>query len=65
MVCIVQPFGQHDVLGCYIDLDSAEIAYTKNGIDLGVAFEIPVHLQKSHFYPAVVLKVGTRLFMGG
>ena len=28
-------FGKGDVIGCYLDLDNMEIAYTKNGIDLG------------------------------
>ncbi|XP_067930064.1 ATP-dependent RNA helicase DDX1-like [Watersipora subatra] len=51
-----EAFGQHDVIGCYIDLDSREIAYTKNGKDLDIAFEIPANMQKDNFYPAVVLK---------
>lgn len=53
-----QAFGKADVLGCYLDLDHGEIAYTKNGVDLGLAFSLkPQHLKQA-IYPAVVLKVG-------
>ena len=54
-----QAFGLNDVMGCYIDLDQSIIKYTKNGKDLGTAFNIPGHMKKSHFFPAVVLKVRT------
>lgn len=47
----------HDVIGCYLDLDSGEIKFSKNGVDLGKAFTIPQQLKSSAFYPAVVLKV--------
>lgn len=51
-----QAFGKADVLGCYLDLDHGEIAYTKNGVDLGLAFSLkPQHLKQA-IYPAVVLK---------
>jgi len=50
-------FGKGDVIGCYLDLDNAEIAYTKNGVDLGLAFSISEGLSKQAFFPAVVLKV--------
>ncbi len=55
------PFGKGDTIGCYLDLDNLEIAYTKNGEDLGLAFEIPRSQSKSTFFPAVVLKVGNVL----
>ena len=45
------------MMGCYIDLDQGIIKYTKNGKDLGTAFNIPGHMKKSQFFPAVVLKV--------
>ena len=52
-----EAFGKGDVIGCYLDLDNLEIAYTKNGVDLGLAFSIPNTLKGSPFFPAVVLKV--------
>lgn len=33
-----------------------ELGFTKNGVNLGVAFHIPDHLRHENFYPAVVLK---------
>lgn len=56
------PFGKGDVMGCYLDLDSMEIAYTKNGEDLGLAFNISRHQSNQTFFPAVVLKVMFQLF---
>ena len=57
VLVLYQAFGLNDVMGCYIDLDQGIIKYTKNGKDLGTAFNIPGHMKKSHFFPAVVLKV--------
>lgn len=51
-----EPFGLHDVIGCYLDLDNMSMSYTKNGIDLGKAFSIRNDLKNANFYPAVVLK---------
>jgi ATP-dependent RNA helicase DDX1 len=47
----------HDVIGCYLDLGSGEIKFSKNGADLGKAFTIPQQLKSATFFPAVVLKV--------
>jgi ATP-dependent RNA helicase DDX1 len=47
----------HDVIGCYLDLGSGEIKFSKNGVDLDKAFTIPQQLKSSAFFPAVVLKV--------
>lgn len=47
----------HDVIGCFLDLDSMMIKFSKNGNDLGNAFTIPAGLRDSAFFPAVVLKV--------
>ena len=52
-----QSFGLGDLIGCYIDLSSGEISYSKNGADLGRAFIVPQQLRGEAFYPAVVLKV--------
>uniref|UniRef100_A0A0K8RGX3 Putative dead asp-glu-ala-asp box polypeptide 1 n=1 Tax=Ixodes ricinus TaxID=34613 RepID=A0A0K8RGX3_IXORI len=46
----------HDVIGCYLDLDAGTIKFSKNGVDLGEAFQIPQNLKRSPFFPAVVLK---------
>jgi ATP-dependent RNA helicase DDX1 len=46
----------HDVIGCYLDLDSGEIKFSKNGVDLWKAFTVP-QLKSAAFFPAVVLKV--------
>lgn len=51
-----EPFGMHDVIGCYLDLDAGTIKFSKNGVDLGEAFQIPQNLKRSSFFPAVVLK---------
>lgn len=49
-------FTLNDTIGCMLDLDSGTIAFSKNGQNLGKAFDIPAHLQNGIFYPAVVLK---------
>lgn len=51
-----EPFGMHDVIGCYLDLDNSAISWSKNGQHLGTAFSINAQLKNSAFYPAVVLK---------
>jgi len=59
------PFGQADVIGCYLDLDNMEISYTKNGQHLGKAFTINAQQKGSVFFPAVVLKNAEMLFNFG
>lgn len=49
-------FGIHDVIGCLIDLDNGEISFTKNGINLGRAFDLNQQQKTQIYYPAVVLK---------
>nr|QOS47381.1 DEAD-box DDX1 [Locusta migratoria] len=51
-----EEFGIHDTIGCFLDLDSGEIKFSKNGTDLGKAFSIPPQVKNSAFFPAVVLK---------
>jgi ATP-dependent RNA helicase DDX1 len=51
-----EAFGKGDVIGCYLDLDNKEISFTKNGINLGVAFPIPRSQEHQPFFPALVLK---------
>lgn len=49
-------FTLGDTIGCMLDLDSGHIGFSKNGQNLGKAFDIPAQLKNSAFYPAVVLK---------
>ena len=49
-------YGLGDVLGCCIDLDNHRVSYTKNGNDLGVAFEIPKALHGHAFFPTANVK---------
>ncbi|XP_066290913.1 ATP-dependent RNA helicase DDX1-like isoform X1 [Branchiostoma lanceolatum] len=60
-----EPFGKNDTIGCYLDLDNGTISYSKNGNDLGIAFEIPPHLRKQPIFAAVVLKNGEMQFNFG
>lgn len=49
-------FGINETIGCWLDTVRMEIGFTKNGVNLGVAFQVPQHLRNEAFYPAVVLK---------
>lgn len=51
-----EAFGMHDVIGCFLDLVKGEIKFTKNGMDLGVAFMLNAQQKSQTYYPAVVLK---------
>lgn len=51
-----ETFGLNDVIGCWIDMDDKCIGFTKNGISLGKAFDIPKKLYETSFFPAVTLK---------
>mmetsp|Transcript_4 Transcript_4/g.9 ORF Transcript_4/g.9 Transcript_4/m.9 type:complete len:903 (-) Transcript_4:274-2982(-) len=50
-----EKYTQGDVIGCFLDTKSGMIIYTKNGRDLGPAFDIPRNLKKPLF-PHVLLK---------
>ncbi|KAL0277879.1 UNVERIFIED_CONTAM: hypothetical protein PYX00_005003 [Menopon gallinae] len=60
-----EAFGMSDVIGCYLNLDDSEIKFTKNGVDLGLAFKIPGNLKDGPFFPAVVLKNAEMAFNFG
>ncbi|KAM6459416.1 ATP-dependent RNA helicase DDX1 [Liasis olivaceus] len=51
-----EEFTMHDTIGCYIDANKGQISFSKNGKDLGLAFEIPQHLKNQALFPACVLK---------
>ncbi|KAK5575701.1 hypothetical protein RB653_006835 [Dictyostelium firmibasis] len=49
-----KPFGNNDVIGCYINFDDEIIGFTKNGQDFGEAFSF--NSKAGIFYPSLVLK---------
>ncbi|XP_075243162.1 ATP-dependent RNA helicase DDX1-like [Convolutriloba macropyga] len=52
-----EPFGLSDTIGCYLDLDSASIKYSKNGKVFSKAFGIPPDmLHNTTIFPACTLK---------
>ncbi|KAI1897597.1 hypothetical protein AGOR_G00084900 [Albula goreensis] len=51
-----EEFTMHDTIGCYIDFDKGHVSFSKNGTDLGLAFEIPQHLKNEPFFASCVLK---------
>lgn len=51
-----EPYGQNDIIGCLLDWEHCTIAFTKNGQDLGAAFQIAGPLQGKALYPAIYLK---------
>ncbi|XP_029206467.2 heterogeneous nuclear ribonucleoprotein U-like protein 1 isoform X2 [Acropora millepora] len=53
-----QSFGADDVIGCYLDLESdpKTVSFTKNGEDMGVAFEFTEELSNQALFPHVLIK---------
>ncbi|ESO95555.1 hypothetical protein LOTGIDRAFT_227238 [Lottia gigantea] len=51
-----EAYGMNDTIGCYLDLEKGEIRWSKNGIDLGKAYDLPKHTLNEKFFAAVVLK---------
>jgi ATP-dependent RNA helicase DDX1 len=51
-----EPYGEGDVIGCFIDFDKSKIFFSKNEKVFETAFEIPTSLQKCAFYPSICLK---------
>jgi ATP-dependent RNA helicase DDX1 len=51
-----ESFGLKDTIGCWLDCDSGEIGFSKNGKNLGVAFSLPAALRGQLLFPAVCLK---------
>ena len=46
------------MVGTHLDADAGAIYFSRNGRDLGLAFEVPSHLQRQALYPAMCLKNG-------
>ena len=57
-----ESFGLHDVVGCWIDMDSKSVGFVKNGRDLGKAYDIPQSHLKTPWFPAISLKNAQVLF---
>lgn len=51
-----EPFGKDDVIGCYLNLEVGYIKFSKNGKDLGRAFEMQKRLEGRAYYASVTLK---------
>ena len=51
-----KPYGKDDTIGCYLDLDSMTIKWSKNGLDLGVAYEIPNKMRNLSYFPSVCMR---------
>jgi ATP-dependent RNA helicase DDX1 len=60
-------FGAGDAVGCCLDLDKGEVAFTRNGEAMGAAYELPAALRgggggrsltawRCAFFPAICLK---------
>ncbi|PIO34572.1 hypothetical protein AB205_0065140, partial [Aquarana catesbeiana] len=53
---LCREFTMHDTIGCYVDIDGGRVKFSKNGKDLGNAFDIPSHLKNQALFAACVLK---------
>jgi ATP-dependent RNA helicase DDX1 len=51
-----ESFGLKDTIGCWLDCDSGEIGFSKNGKNLGKAFSVAGALRGQPLFPAVSLK---------
>lgn len=51
-----ESFGLKDTIGCWLDCDTGEIGFSKNGKILGAAFFLPGALRGQPLFPAVSLK---------
>ncbi|KAK3918200.1 ATP-dependent RNA helicase Ddx1 [Frankliniella fusca] len=60
-----ESFGINDTIGCYLDLDTGEIAFSKNEKHLGRAFTLASSMKNKAFHPAVVLKNAEMAFNFG
>jgi len=49
-------FENSDSIGCFIDFAKRELSYSRNGVHLGKAFDIPAEMVGTVFFPAVLLK---------
>ena len=52
-------FGNGDLIGVLLNPVEGTISFSKNGLCLGVGFQIPEYLRNAVFYPAVSLKAAS------
>ena len=48
-----EAFEPGDVIGCLLDRDNQTVSFAKNGVDLGVAFQIGPDMQRTGLKPAL------------
>ncbi|KAG7385721.1 hypothetical protein PHYPSEUDO_001175 [Phytophthora pseudosyringae] len=67
-------WGKNDVIGCLLDLDEGTVSFTRNGVDLGVAFRNVKHTSSDQgFFPAIsveqteilLVNIGSQPFLYG
>ena len=51
-----ETYATGDIIGCFLDIETNTISYSKNGVDLGVAFNMPDTIQGTVLFPAICLK---------
>jgi len=51
-----ESFTLNDVIGCFIELDSGTIHFSKNGKEFPIAYQIPEKLKNTAFFPSLLLK---------
>ncbi|ETN18476.1 hypothetical protein PPTG_04074 [Phytophthora nicotianae INRA-310] len=50
----IDPWSKDDAIGCLLNLDKGTVAFTRNGVDLGVAFWNVKHTASDQgFFPAI------------
>ncbi len=54
-----------DTVGCLLDADAGTVAFSKNGVAFGKAFDVPKYMRGHILYPAAVLKNAEQRFNFG
>lgn len=58
------PWSKNDVIGCLLDADAGQVAFSRNGEPLGVAFDSGVRLDGSEtFFPAISVELAEILLV--
>jgi len=60
-----EAFGKNDVIGCFLDLDSLKIKWSKNGKIFEDGYTISTSMRNLAFFPAVCLKNAEVMFNFG
>ncbi|GAA30140.2 ATP-dependent RNA helicase DDX1 [Clonorchis sinensis] len=51
-----ESFGKGDCIGCFLDLNTGTISWSKNGKLFGKAYDVPAPLRSAGLFPSVCLK---------